>query len=161
MKTAKARHKLKPACKQRASDRSTFNGVDIDQTRAVATTLGLARCIGKSRSFSTRMSEAKSWKPVNAYGGDVGSNCGGTNTAGKTTKGSGTNVNGSSRPKDNGTGPGAVRAAVELWDDGIALVAEVGENGPLHDDLGDRASEGHSTGSEDSEDGRETHDEKA
>ena len=112
------------------------------------------------------MSEAKPWKPVNAYGGDVGSNCRDTKTAGKTTQGSGTNVSGSSQLDDNGIGAGAVRAAVELGDDVIALVAEVSEsvldiqNGPLHDDLGGRISKGHSTGSEDSE-GRETHDEKA
>jgi len=104
------------------------------------------------------------------YGDNVdndGSERGGTdkNTS-KTVEDVGTNVDGSNEFNDDCLGARVIVAVVELGDDGIALVAKVAEripyvrNGPFRDDLGDSAGEGHSAGSEDSEDGRETHDEE-
>ena len=52
---------------------------------------------------------------------------------------------------------------VELGKDGVTLVAEGGHSvldigdAPLRNDIWDSPSEGHSTGGEDSEDGKETH----
>ena len=81
--------------------------------------------------------------------------------------GAGTNVDGSDKLGRDILGALVVPAATELGEDGVALVAERVEGtddvvvGPLRDNFGDGAGEGHNTSSEDSEDGGETHGEEA
>jgi len=111
-------------------------------------------------------------------------------TAGtKTTEGGGTSLDGSDELVDNVVGAAVVHAAIELGNDGVGRLAEDVEgvldfgdgpllrvDGPILDGpvlhgpvldgillvgLGNGGGEGHSTGSEDSEDGRETHDGEA
>ena len=110
------------------------------------------------------------WKLAQTYGdnvGDDGNERSGSGTSRKRIEGGSTSVDGSNDFVDNFFGACVVGAAVELGGDSTDLVAEVGDsildvrNGPLRGNLGHCAGEGHSTGSEDSEDGRETHDEEA
>lgn len=154
---------------QAKGQREVDLGVDIDQPRATAATLGLMRVETNGDFLKRRVSEANPWVLADTYGGNVGDNASkhsGTETARETAKGSGTNIDGSNELNNNCIGALVVIAVVELGDDSVALAAEDVEgvldvrDGPLRDDLGDGAGEGHSTGSEDREDSRETHDEE-
>ena len=154
---------------QANGEREVDLGVDVDQPRATAATLGLMR-IKTNRDFLKRdVSEANPWVLANTYGDNVGhdvSKRGCAETARKTANGGGTNVDGSNELNDDCIGALVIIAVVELGNNSVALVAEVGEgvldvrNPPLRDNVGDGAGEDHGTGSEDSEDGRETHDEE-
>ena len=155
---------------QETGERGVDLSVDIGQAGAFAATLGLMRVETLGDFLKQRVSEANPRVLANTYGdnvGDGGSDRRGSGTASNTAKGVGIVVDCSNEFADNRVGALVVVAAVELWDDSVALAAEVGEglldvrNGPLRDDLGDSAGKGHSTGSEDSEDGRESHDEGA
>ena len=85
--------------------------------------------------------------------------------AGETANVAFARVDGSIELGDDVPGALVVGAAVELWNDGVALVAEGREfilhGGPLRNHSWDGAGEGGGTGSDDDEDGRETHDEEA
>ena len=84
-----------------------------------------------------------------------------------TADGGGTHVDGSDDLSGNLLGALVVPAGSELGEDGVALVAERVEGtddvvvGPLRDDFGDGAGEGHDTSGEDGEDSGETHGEEA
>ena len=82
--------------------------------------------------------------------------------AGETANVAFASVDGGIELGDDVTGALVISAAVELWDYSVALVAEGCEfilhGGPLRDHPWDRAGEGGDTGSDDDEDGRETHD---
>ena len=154
---------------QAKGEREVDLGVDSDQARAPAATLLLVRVKTDSDFLEQRVSKVKSWKLANTYGGNFGNDVGdrrATKTTSKATEGGGTSVDGNDELNGNRIRALVVVAVVELGNDRVALLAEVGEGlldvgvGPLGDDLGDSASEGHGTGSEDSEDGRETHGEE-
>ena len=99
--------------------------------------------------------------------GGGGGSCSVTGTTRKSTESIRTSIDGSNELNDDCIGARIVLAAIELGKDSITLVAEVRESvldvrdRPLRDDLGNNTGEGYSTGSEDSEDGRETHGEGA
>jgi len=101
------------------------------------------------------------------YVSDCVSNHEGAKTTSKATNEGVTVVDGDDELGANESGARVVVAVVELENGGVALVVEVVEGvldfgiGPLRNDVGYSAGEGHSTGSEDSKDGREAHDEEA
>ena len=108
-------------------------------------------------------------KPVKTYHDEVDddiSNRKVGQTARMTGDGPSTNVDGSDKLSRDILRALVTAAATELGEDGIALVAERVECtddvvvGPLRDNFGDGASEGHDTSGEDSEDSGETHGEE-
>ena len=87
-------------------------------------------------------------------------------TTGMAVEGGGTNVDGGDKLGGDRLGALVVSTRSVLGQDGVALVAERVEGtdnvvvGPLRDDFGDGAGEGHDTSGEDSEDSGETHGEE-
>jgi len=86
--------------------------------------------------------------------------------AAKTTEGRGANTDSNVEVGDDRSRASVVVATGEPGKDGVTRAVEdtegvlgIGDR-PLLNDLGDGAGEGHNTGSEDSEDSRETHDEE-
>jgi hypothetical protein len=104
------------------------------------------------------------------YGNNIGndvSETDGSKADIKTTKAGCALVDCDTKLERNRIGAIVVVAVVELRKDIVTLAAEGGDGildvcgGPLRNNLRDSAGEGHSTGSDDSEDGRETHGEEA
>jgi hypothetical protein len=155
---------------QATGERDVDLGVDIDQVSAPAATAGLMRLETVGDFLEGCVSEMEPRKLVDTYDDNVSDNVSereGRKSASETTKGGGTNIDCSNELDDNSVSARVVIAATKLGNNSVALVAEVGEGvldvgrGPLRDDFGDSAGEGHSTGGEDSKDGGETHDEEA
>lgn len=114
------------------------------------------------------VSGVESWKLTTTYDDNVNNGLSNRERAkaSKTTEGSGTLVDGDDELGANGSGAHIVMAVAKLGNDAVALVAEVVEDvddvgiGSLRYDLWYRAGKRHGTGGEDSEDGREAHDEE-
>jgi hypothetical protein len=116
-----------------------------------------------------KVSEADPLKLLNTYGDDLDSrlsNHEGAKTDVNATNSGGALVDSDNELADNETRARIVVAAIEPGEDGVALSAKEAEGvrhvggGPLLDDFGDGTGEGHSTSSEDGEDGGEAHDEE-
>ena len=117
-----------------------------------------------------RVSRVRRWKFVITHIDNVGdetTQIGGGRTASKAANSGGTSVDGTDEFGDDLLGAGVVHTVVELGNDGVGRAAEGVEgvldvgDGPLFNDPGNGSGEGHCTGGEDSEDGRETHGEEA
>lgn len=119
--------------------------------------------------LESEVSEADPRKLVSTYRDDLNSrfsNHGDAKNAVKSTKSGGALFDGDDKLADDDARARIVVAAVEPGEDIVAVVAEEAKGvrdiggGPLRNDFGDGAGEGHGTGGEDSEDGGETHDEE-
>lgn len=151
---------------QAGRERDVNLGVGSDNVGAPAAALVLMIVQTDSDFLELRVSGVGTRKLVITYSDNVGDDSTEseiTRTAGIPAGGGITRVDGGNELEDDLVGAVVVAAAIELLDDGAALVAEVGPGGlelvdrPLLDDFRDSASEGHGTGGEDSEDGGETH----
>jgi len=130
---------------QANGEREIDVGVDVDQTRAPATTLGLVRVEADRDFLEGSVSGVEFWKLANTYGDCFNngvSNRERAKTASKTTKDGGTLADGDNDLGGKESRARVIRAATVLGKDGVALVAEVVEGvldvgiGPLRNGHG-------------------------
>ena len=156
---------------QAKEERDANLSIDIDRTGAIDATVALM-IVETDTGFLQGRVSTKVWPRKLAIThdnnvSDEANQRGGSKTTSKTIKGGGTNVDCSGELDDGVLGAGVVVAIVELGNDYVDRAGEDLEDvldlgdGSLADDIRDSAGEGHSTGGEDSEDGRETHGEEA
>ena len=155
---------------QAEGERQVDGGEDTDRAGAPVATSAHMQVESDNDFLGEGVSEVEPWKLSSTYGDDFDddiSNRKVGETAGVVVDGVGTDVDGSNNLGGDLLSALVVPAAAERGEDAVALVAEGVEGvrdvavGPLRNDFGDGAGEGHDTSSEDSEDGGETHGEEA
>ena len=151
---------------QTKGERDVDLSVDAENVGAPDAALVLVVPKANNNFLKQIMSEMKPRELAATYSDDISNDAGqgeGTDTTINTTKDVRATVDGSNELNDDLVGAIVVVAAVELGRDGVNIVSEGGEgvldgsNVPLHGGLGNSPSEGHNTGSDDSEDSEETH----